>query len=104
VTAAPTAGTPEQLRASAERMRANAEEGALRNLRAAIQTMREACGDAEAALRRPIGEAAVAVLHALASGNTNALSSVEGAFRRLQDAHEASMAGCEAQIPPRAAT
>ena len=57
-------------------------------LERAIQTMRDACDDAERRLKHDSGNIACAVSHALTWGLANAMSSVETAHASLDEAHE----------------
>jgi hypothetical protein len=63
-------------------------ERAQKNLSACIQTMRDACDDAERRVRRARSdhEAAREVLHALMWGMANASSSLENAMDAAEDA------------------
>jgi hypothetical protein len=58
------------------------------NLRAAINTMRDACDDAERMSRNGDARAVRAVLHSLSWGMANASTSIECAMAALEDAHE----------------
>jgi len=60
-----------------------------RNLRAALETMQHACGDALRAIEREDeAEAIQRVFHALSWGFANAGSSIQSAMAALEDAHQ----------------
>lgn len=63
-------------------------ERAVKNLNAAIATMRNACEDAAREVARGPDEVAVQrVLHAFAWGFANASSGIESAMAAIEDAH-----------------
>lgn len=60
----------------------------VKNLNAAIETMRQACGEAERAISNSEDEVACQrVLHALSWGFANASSGIETAMAAIEDAH-----------------
>lgn len=58
-----------------------------RNLAAAIETMRNACDDAERRANNADGRAVQGVLHSLSWGFANASSYIESAMSATEDAH-----------------
>lgn len=70
----------------------NYQELIRKNLMAAIETMREACKDAERRAKTDDAEAIQGVLHALSWGMANASNTIQSAMSWLEDHNKVKIA------------